>query len=133
MPKTVIGVVAAVVVAGGAWYWYMGGAETDMSANSNDTFGTYSYSCSNGVKFDMTLYSNTPSVLLKAQGNAPFSEVTLNRTTGTTYATADGEVALMGDGETINLTVGANNMTCTPIPDGENAPFNWGGADEGNQ
>ncbi len=131
MSKTAIGVVAAVVVAGGAWYWYMGGAVPEMS--NDDVFGTYAYSCSNGVQFEMTLYSGLPSVALKAQGSAPFTEVTLDRVSGGAYATPDGEVALVGDGETINLTVGAVNMTCNPIPDGDNAPFNWGGAGEGTE
>ena len=128
MTKTIIGVVAAVVVAGGGWYWYMGGEKQDIAA---DTFGTYAYSCDNGVKFEMTLSSTVSSVALKAQGDAPFSEVVLEQKSGSTYATEDGEVSLAGDGEKVQLTVGAATMTCNPVPNADSAPFNWGGAGEG--
>jgi len=130
MTKTVIAVVVAVIVAGAGWYWYMGGGNKDTAT---DTFGTYAYSCDNGVVFDMTLYSNISSVSLKAQGNAPFTEVVLNQKSASTYATEDGEVSLVGSGEEITLTVGAANMKCNPIPNGDMAPFNWGGAGEGTQ
>ena len=128
MTKTIIGVAAAVVVAGGGWYWYMGGEKQDIAA---DTFGTYAYSCDNGVKFEMTLSSTVSSVAIKAQGSAPFSEVVLQQVSGSTYATEDGEVSLVGDGEEIQLTVGAANMTCSPVSNTDSAPFNWGGAGEG--
>lgn len=130
MTKTAIGIVVAIIVAGGAWYWYMGSQKQDMAA---DTFGMYAYSCDNGVKFDMTLSNTVSSVTLKAQGNAPFSEVVLEQKSGSTYGTEEGEVTLVGNGEEIKLTVGAANMTCNPVPNGDMAPFNWGGAGEGTQ
>ncbi|MDB5225697.1 MAG: hypothetical protein JWL87_649 [Candidatus Adlerbacteria bacterium] len=129
MTKTLIAVVAALAVAGAGWYWYMGGEKPDVVAD--DTFGTYAYSCDNGVRFEMTLFSNVSSVALKAQGSAPFSEVVLEQKSSSTYATQEGEVVLVGDGEEIKLTVGAANMTCNPVPSDDMAPFNWGGAGEG--
>ena len=118
------------MVAGGAWYWYMGSEQSTMAS---DTFGTYAYSCDNGVKFDMTLSSTVSSVTLKAQGSAPFTEVVLDQKSHSTYATEEGEVSLVGDGEKIQLTVGAATMTCNPVPSADSAPFNWGGAGEGVQ
>lgn len=78
----------------------------------------------------MALSSNVSSVVLKAQGNAP---VVLDQKFGSIYATEDGEVSLVGDGEEIQLTIGAANMTCNPVPNGDMARFNWGGAGEGTQ
>jgi hypothetical protein len=130
MTKTAIGVVAALIVAGGGWYWYMV-AQTHEAADG--TFGTYAYTCDNGIRFEMTLSSDNPSVVLKAQGAAPFSEVTLEQKSASTYATSEGEVALVGDGEKITLTVGAATMVCNPVPSQDMAPFNWGDAGEGSQ
>ncbi len=133
MTKTALGVVVALVVAGGAWYWFSGQKGDAASAPAGGTFGTYAYSCDNGVMFDMTLSSNVSSVALKAKGAAPFTQVVLEQKSGTTYATEEGEVSLVGDGETVTLTVGAATMTCNPVPSQTEAPFNWGGAGEGTQ
>jgi hypothetical protein len=128
MTKTAIAVVAALLVAGAGWYWYMG---KDMQETADGAFGTYSYTCDNGTAFDMVLSSNASSVTLKAQGAAPFSEVVLEQKSGPTYATPEGEVVLVGEGEEIRLTVGAANMVCNPTPSDTMAPFNWGGEGEG--
>lgn len=72
------------------------------------------------------------SLALKAQGNAPFTEVVLDHKTGAVYGTEEGEVILIGEGETIELTVGAATMTCNPVPNDEMAPFNWGNEREGS-
>lgn len=113
---------------GAGWYWYAGNEQENMV---DDTFGTYVYSCDSGVSFEMTLFSSSPSVALKAQGSAPFTEVVLEQQSGPTYATEDGEVVLVGSGEKIQLTVGATTMMCDPVPNGDMAPFHWGGGGEG--
>ena len=133
MTKTILAVVVALVVAGGAWFWYTGGLNKNReNPVTSDLLGTYAYLCDNGVRFDMTLRYSVSSVVLKAQGAAPFTEVVLEQKSGGTYSTEEGEVTLVGEGETINLTVGAANMTCNPVLSGDMAPFSWGNEREGS-
>ncbi len=129
MNATIGWVVAVVVALGAAYYiWFMPQTASApvTTTTQGQTLGDYNYTCENGVKFTMTPAADVSSITLKAIGSAPFTTVTIPKVADGQYATSDGEVSFVGKGEGVTVTVGATTMTCNPVADSQNAPFNWG-------
>jgi hypothetical protein len=129
MQKAFLWVLAIVVIAGAGWFWYAHRGGTDEHAAVQD-LGMYPYTCDNGSTFIFSPLEGMEHVQVSADAQGMFTgTATLAQTGGTSYAgtAPDGQqVALTGDGETIRLTVGSATAACTPKPDSENAPWNWG-------
>ena len=126
--KTTIAWIVAVIVVAGAGYYIWSGMQTP-SAQKGATAGTYTYQCDSGVKFTMTPSADVSSVTIKPIGAAPFGEVTLGKVGDANVFMSnpnDAEFQLSGKGETITIALGAQTLVCNPVPDQNNAPFNWG-------
>jgi len=128
MQKTILGVVAAVVVAGGGWYFYMNG-----QGELQQDLGSYAYSCDNGSQFTMAPSADMSSVKLSAGSQGMFSgDVTLSNIAGAEGARYEGgNITFVGAGEEVQLTVGSEKAVCNPVQSQELAPWNWGDAGEG--
>lgn len=125
--STIVGVVVAVVVVGGAWYWFMG-----RPAEVQDNLGTYPYTCDNGAAFTMTPASDVSSIALTPGAGATFGAVTLAQASSTAGARYEGGgVVFVGAGEGVTLSVAGATFNCSPVPNPDSAPFNWGDAGEG--
>lgn len=132
--RDIVGIVGVIVLIGGVAYWVAGGEPHSQTTGApveqqqaTDTMGSYSYSCDNGTQFTLTPSADASSVIIAAQGPAPFSTVTLGQVGQGQYASQDGEVSLGAQGEEVDVTVGAATMRCNPVPAGaDQAPFNWG-------
>jgi len=134
MTKGIVGLVIIAALGIGIWYVYAGRQAADQYvANqyaSADDLGTYPYVCDNGSTFILSPLEGMAQVQVSADAQGMFTgTATLAQTAGTNYAGAapDGQaVALLGDGETVHLTVGSEKAICSPKPDPDNAPWNWG-------
>src|SRR3989344_8920106 len=93
MQKTILGVVAAVVVAGGGWYFYMNG-----QGELQQDLGSYAYSCDNGSQFTMAPSADMSSVKLSAGSQGMFSgDVTLSNIAGAEGARYEGGGSIKQD------------------------------------
>ena len=133
MQKTILGVVAALVVVGGGWYFYMQKGEP-LPALGADA-GSYRYSCDNGSQFTMAPSDDVSSIKLSAGSQGMFAgEATLSKVgEGARYEgnVSGSPVVFVGAGEEVRLTVGSVTAVCNPVPSQELAPWNWGDAAEG--
>lgn len=133
MQKVILGVVAALVVVGAGWYFYMQKGEPSPAAENN--LGSYTYSCSNGSQFGMEPSADMSSIKLSAGSQGMFSgDVTLTQVgEGARYegSVLGGPVVFVGAGEEVQLSVGSETAVCSPVPTQEMAPWNWGDAAEG--
>lgn len=129
MNHTIVGIVAAVIVAGGGWYFYTHKAV--VAPTYSDT-GVYAYACDNGSQFSMTPTEDMSSIKLTPGVGASFVETTLMQKDSSAGARYEGGVLVfVGAGEGVALTVGQTTLNCNPQPSQEMAPFNWGDAGEG--
>lgn len=127
MNRTVLAIIAIVVVlAGGYWYMQSNPSAQMMAA---DEFGTYPYACANGVEFTMSPSADMSTITLRPGANASFSATTLAQQEGARYE--GGGMRFAGAGEEVTLTIGTEAMVCNPVPSQDAAPFNWGDAGEG--
>jgi hypothetical protein len=130
MQKIALGL-ALLVILGGATYLYSRAVPQPTSGEvASDS---YAYTCDNGSAFTMTPAADVSQVTLSAGSQGMFSgSVVLKqseiKSTFFTGTVLNAPVTLEGDGEKVVVTVGTEKATCTPVPDSENAPWNWGDA-----
>lgn len=89
--------------------------------------GAYPYHCSDGEAF--TLYQNEDLSLLRiapSAGAPLLPDATLRRASLATSSYEGGGLTLVGNGETLTLSLKSLTLTCTPLPDGDSAPLNFG-------
>ncbi len=131
MNSTLLGwVVVLLLVVGGGWYLYSG-TTAPVPAGEEANAGSYQYTCDNGSTFTMVPASDVSSLTLSAGSQGMFSGTVTLRSSSSASAVFTGSVngaavSFAGDGETVRLTVGSETTTCRPVPDPENAPWNWG-------
>lgn len=123
---TTLGVLLVVLLI--AFFWtnnYIYNAkQADMSAYSA---GSYAYSCDNGAAFTMSPAADMSTIYLQS-GNAG----NILTKTADTHARYEGDgIVLAGNGETIVISAPGLQTSCTPVPDAENAPFNFGDPQDG--
>lgn len=128
MEKTHLALGLVLVVLLVAFFWtnnYVYQAkQADMSAYSA---GSYTYTCDNGAGFTMSPAADMSSIYLQS-GDAG-NILTKVANTNARYE-GDG-IVLAGHGETIVITGPGLQTSCTPVPDIENAPFNFGDPEHG--
>lgn len=131
MKSTIVSILVVIVAATGAWYVYSKGPGAAQYANTQD-LGMYPYVCDNGSTFTLSPLEGLKTVQVSADSQGMFTgTATLALVSGTTYSgTAPDKqtVMLMGDGETVHLTVGSGQATCSPKANPDSAPWNWGDA-----
>lgn len=106
-----------------AFFWFnnyiYNAKQADMSAYSA---GSYAYSCDNGAGFTMSPAADMSSIYLQS-GNAGNI---LTKVAGTNARYEGDGIVLAGNGEAIVITAPGLQTSCMPVPDAENAPFNFG-------
>ncbi len=137
--KAIWAIVVLIIIVGGSAYFYkthgyLGANE--HYANTHD-LGMYPYVCSNGSTFTFSPLEGMHTVQLSADAQGMFTgTATLTQVSDATYkgTAPDGQsVSLVGDGETITLTVGGTTATCNPKPSQDSAPWNWGDSHTASQ
>lgn len=123
---TTLGVLLAVLLIAFFWFnnYIYGAKQADMSAYSS---GSYAYSCDNGAGFTMSPAADMNSIYLQS-GNAGNI---LTKVAGTNARYEVDGIVLAGNGEMIVITAPGLQTSCTPVPDAENAPFNFGDPEHG--
>jgi membrane-bound inhibitor of C-type lysozyme len=135
MNKTYITIAAGIVVIiiGTLWYFSTpstaGAPSTETAQKSTTpTSGSYQYDCDEHVSFTMAPSSDASSLVIAPVGNSTYpSTTTLARvatTSGALYT--GGGIIFTARGETVTLGEGASAITCSPVTDQNNAPFNFG-------
>ena len=114
------------IVAALAWYLtvgrQMGLENTQLSAY---TFGTYPYSCDNGTSFAMSPANDMSTLLLEFAATEAFTLSKVNSVSGVRYEGGEG-MLFEAHGETVILTMGGTTVTCIPVQNQDEAPFNFG-------
>jgi hypothetical protein len=124
MTKTLIALVAIVLLAAGGIYFYQ---DTTGVAEA----GEYAYQCEDGSQFSMTPSENVAEVTLFPGSGAKFtSSITVHKMGDGNHFEAD-NIVFWGAGEEVGLEVGSDSTVCNPVPNSEMAPWNWGDAGEG--
>ncbi len=123
--KAIWAIVVLIIIVGGGAYFY----KTQTPAHMQD-LGMYPYTCDNGSTFNLSPLEGLKTVQVSADTQGMFTgTATLALMSGTSYkgTAPDGQqVMLVGNGETIHLTVGSTQATCNPKPSQDSAPWNWG-------
>jgi len=126
-----VGLAIVIIIAGALWYTTGDGVNTDsatqMTADTS-SFGTYPYTCDNGASFTMSPSSDVSTIKLDMVAGAPFGTVTLAKANATSGVRYEGGEALVFEakGETVTITSAGTKLTCRPVPNSEEAPFNFG-------
>ena len=123
-----------VAVSAAALYFTIGNTEapemaTDTSQTSDTSnFGTYPYTCDNGASFTMSPSSDMSTVKLDMVAGAPFGTMTLAKASAESGVRYEGGEALVFEakGETVTITAAGTKLTCKPVANQDEAPFNFG-------
>lgn len=129
MNKWTWGAVIIIILIIGVWLMTtrIAGAPAQPAADST-TMGTYPYECDEHVTFTMTPSSDMSTITLAPSGSGTYPPAT----TLTRVATSSGVLfqggglTFFGRGESVSLTEGEQSLNCSPVPDQNNAPFNFG-------
>ena len=102
-------------------------APSEIATEPRD-FGTYPYECDEQVTFTMTPANDLNKIIIKptAPGAYPPRSVLLRNDTvaGTRYE--GNGVIFTARGETITLGEGDSAINCSPLPNSNEPPFNFG-------
>ena len=127
------GVVIIIILITGAWYFTAETAIAPADTGSQDgtqltTLGTYAYECDEHVAFTMTPAGDMGSVAIAPTSGGTYPPVaTLIKVATASGARYEGGgIVLTARGETVTLGEGESAINCTPVPDTDNAPFNFG-------
>jgi hypothetical protein len=131
MKNAIIWLVVLAVILGGFVILVERGAFQKEPAPAPEP-GDYAYRCDGGVELSVTPATDGSSVrLLPGEGSA-FEESVLLFKNGDEGARFEGNgIILIGAGEGIRVVAGTQTLNCQPVPDAENAPYNFGDAGEG--
>lgn len=100
--------------------------QADLSMYS---IGSYAYQCADGSTFTMSPAADMSSIYIApAEGRVP--ETILSKVEGTNARYEGNGVVFAGNGETVVIVMGDFQTDCTPLPSTENAPFNFGDAEQ---
>jgi membrane-bound inhibitor of C-type lysozyme len=133
MNKWIWGAIIIIILATGALYIFgIKPAEPAQSEASSDSaqesWGSYAYECDGGVAFTMTPSADMSAIVIAPAAGASYpASATLAKadaSSGVRYE--GGGYVFTGKGESVVLTGSGESINCSPIPDPENAPFNFG-------
>jgi membrane-bound inhibitor of C-type lysozyme len=123
-------VVALIIIIIGVWYFTSAktaGAPVTGSSQAAD-FGTYPYECDEHVAFTMTPASDMSTIALAPSGSGTYPPATvltkMATSSGALYQ--GGGLTFYGRGESVSLTQGTQSLNCSPVPNPDLAPFNFG-------
>jgi len=126
-----VGLAIVIIIAGALWYTTGDGVDTgsatQMTADTSD-FGTYPYTCDNGASFTMSPSLDVSTIKLDMVAGAPFGTVTLAKASAESGVRYEGGEGLVFEakGETVTITSAGAKLTCKPVQNPDEAPFNFG-------
>lgn len=128
-----IGLIVLLVVIGGGTYYLTRQQTPAGKLPADDTvLGSYGYTCTNGVTMRMEPSADMATVRVMISGAGFPSEAILTHVESFTGARFEGaNMMFTGAGEEVSLVSGDYSAVCNPVPDSENAPWNWGDAGHG--
>jgi hypothetical protein len=131
-----IGLLLVLVLLGGGAYYFFIQPKTEEPQGklpADDTvLGSYAYECTNDVSMRMEPSADMATVRVMISGAGFPSEAILTHVESFTGARYEGaNMMFTGASEEVSIVSGNSSAICNPVPDSENAPFNWGDAGEG--
>lgn len=136
--KYILLIIVALGIIGGGW-WFLeertskAHQEAEMQrlwSEAEQSMGKYEYTCTDGSGFAMTPSVDLGSIRLEPI-QADFKPMVLTSIDGVGARFEGGGMVFVGAGEGVSLTVGEKTHTCTPKPNPDMAPWNWGDQGEG--
>lgn len=121
------GIIVVVLVIGAVLYQQKSAASGEPAASGD--LGTYAYECDERVTFTMTPASDMSAIAIApTTADAVYPPtVTLTKkpaTSGVRYE--GGGVVFTARGETVTLNEGDSAINCSPVPNPDSPPFNFG-------
>ena len=88
----------------------------------------YPYECDEHVKMNMSMSNDANTITVTAGNGGVYPPTTtLSRVSSATGARYEGGgFVFFGKGESVNLTQGSQSINCSPVPNPNEAPFNFG-------
>ncbi len=133
MKKTIGAVVIIIILALGYWYYSTHKApQAPVTTTSDSTavanLGSYPYECDEHVMMTMSPSSDMKTITISGTDGAAYPPtVTLSKVTADSGAKYQGgEFTFVGKGESVTLTEGDQALNCSPVPNPDAAPFNFG-------
>ncbi len=122
------GLIILVAIIGAIWYTKSDSARMAME----DSNGSYPYTCTDGAAFTMLPTEDMVKISLKSTTGMSFDEARLTQVESAGGAKYGGNgVTFSGAGEEVQIVEGGKTHICNPVPNQDEAPFNWGDAGEG--
>jgi hypothetical protein len=114
-----------IIIAAGAW-WFMNN-KTENAQMAAQDFGTYKYECDEHVTFTMTPASDMSSIRVTPSNGGTYPPAsTLIKKEGASNLYEGNGIIFSGNGETVTLGEGDSAINCSPVPNPDEAPFNFG-------
>lgn len=128
MNKTYIGIGILIILIGIGAAWYVNGAKSAAPQGEAATdWGVYSYECDEHVGFTMKPSSDMSSIAIAPTSGAYPPAMTLMKKDATSGVRYEGDgVVFTAKGETVTLGEGDSAITCSPVQNPDEAPFNFG-------
>jgi membrane-bound inhibitor of C-type lysozyme len=133
--KTIVwGIIIIIILIAGYWYFEMKGGQkmtadtTIAQVAATDTFGTYPYECDEHVMMSMTPSSDMSTIKIAGTNGAAYpAAVTLSKVTASSGVRYEGGgYVLTGKGESVAIIQGGQTLNCSPVPNPDAAPLNFG-------
>ena len=123
--RNIVITVAVLALTGAGAYAYVAKAPAPHDDEMNETFGSYAYECDEHVKLSITPAADMSFMkIAPVEGGAYPPAVTLMRVGARRYE--GGGVVFTARGETVTLGEGDSAINCSPVPNPDEAPFNFG-------
>jgi membrane-bound inhibitor of C-type lysozyme len=123
MMRIILVVCTIGAIAAGLFFLF----SSDKKLFSSGPEGMYEYRCAGGETFSLTPSSDAKSITLYPGEGTVFQETVLeNQPSASGKRFRAGDVAVFARGEEVRVTTAGREIICHPIPNTEQAPFNWG-------
>lgn len=123
----IIGLVILLALIGGGVYYFTQQQPAGKLPAQEAVMGSYAYECTNGVTMRVEPSEDMNTVRVMISGTGFPSEAILTHVESFTGARFEGaNMMFTGAGEEVSIVSGDYSAICNPVPDSENAPWNWG-------
>mgnify|MGYP007062767177 CR=1 FL=1 len=120
----------AIIITGLLGYWYEHTAigKTPTVDSNEQQLSIYHYECDEHVMMDIAMTNNMSFLMISAANGGVYpSNETLSQVDSDLGARFEGGgFVLHGLGESVTLSQGDQSLNCSPVPNPDEAPFNFG-------
>lgn len=128
--RTLWAILALLIIAAGVLFYMQSrsSASTELVADARFSYGAYPYMCDNETGFVMEPSQDTQLLRLTSTEGGTFDQAIVSDTGATEGgARYEGDgVTFLATGETVRIRTNGSEITCTPVPNADEAPFNFG-------